>query len=462
MANAIVSTDLAADQEKFLQVDLIRRSKLKLVMKGLCSPVKMMEGAGTTMTAVRYKRMNVPLVPLEDGVTPPSSTFSIDTVTVDLDQWGDYITITDKVVLTTSHPLVTEAMKLLADNAARVMDREVTNVCLAGTNVSYGDGTVLSRASITSAMVLDEDLMGAARVTMVDNGVPPIGDNGEDAEQVTQHTEGLVFQGNYYVAVCGPSVIEDIKKTATSLGTWAAAASYQNFKLLSTAEVGMWRGFRWVETNFIPKFTLLGNTTVAVASGASFGSNTPVVTAEITGGTLTNATTYYYKVTRIDLQRGFEEQISIAHSTSTGVGGVAFDFDFSAVATGYAYRIYFGTSAADADLKLCSFTIDGKTTSYIPAGTSGITVGAVPANAILAPSNIKNDGTVAAVHLVFMVGADAINYVDFYNTEFHISRDGATNVDPLNQRKTLGYKFFGKAMIRDQQRLLRLEVASLF
>ena len=52
-------------------------------------------------------------------------------------------------------------MKLLADNAARVMDREVTNVCLAGTNVTYGDGTVTTRTNITAAMVLDEDLMGS-------------------------------------------------------------------------------------------------------------------------------------------------------------------------------------------------------------------------------------------------------------------------------------------------------------
>ena len=45
-----------------------------------------------------------------------------------------------------------QATELLADNAQRVIDREVQKVWLAGTNVFYGDNTVTSRGAITSAV----------------------------------------------------------------------------------------------------------------------------------------------------------------------------------------------------------------------------------------------------------------------------------------------------------------------
>jgi hypothetical protein len=48
----------------------------------------------------------------------------------------------------------------------------------------------------------------------------------------------------------------------------------------------------------------------------------------------------------------------------------------------------------------------------------------------------------------------------FYDTKFIRSAPGATDADPLAQRKTIGYKFFGKSVIKDQTRLVRLEVAS--
>lgn len=43
-----------------------------------------------------------------------------------------------------------------------------------------------------------------------------------------------------------------------------------------------------------------------------------------------------------------------------------------------------------------------------------------------------------------------------------MSGTGATNTDPLAQRRTVGYKFFGKSVIKDQTRLLRVELASAY
>jgi N4-gp56 family major capsid protein len=456
MAGEIVSSTTSTDQEKFLAVDLIKRSYLKLVMGSLCDKVQMKKGSGLTANFVRYKRMSVPLSPITEGTDPANSSFSLDSVTVTLDQWGDIITVTDVAQLTTFHPLVQQCMELLADNAARVMDREITLVLLAGTNVIYGDGSVASRTTVTSAMKMSDTLLSKARVTMVNAGAPPKGGPSGDAKQVG--AAGTVMGPAAYVLVAGPEVLEDIMAVSTSLGSWAGVAMYSNQKALYSSEVGTWRSFRCVETNFIPRFSILGNTTTAVVDGASFGTNTPTVS--VVAGSLGNAT-FYYKVTRIDLTRGFEEEVSIEHSTATGAGSKGFRFDFSGLTTGFAYRVYFGSSSGNSNLKLASFTINGESTTYVPAGTAAASteVTAVPGSTTTAPVNTNTTNT-PTIHPVFIFAAQAVNWVGFYGIEVRVTGDQPVIGNVLGLKKAMGYKFFGKSMIRDQTRLLRLEVAA--
>lgn len=459
MASNITNSVITLDQEKFLVNKLLDRSSIRLVMGGLCDNINMREGAGLTAYMVRYKRMNVPLAALSEGVTPTQApAFALEEVTVVLDQWGDWLELTDVVQLTVKHPIMTQVTELLADNAARVMDREITIVMLAGTNVQFGDASVTTRATINSAMTLNENIIQKVRITLVNAGAPPRGGPSTDAKAVA--TTGNFLGTQNYVAVCGPEVIGDITRPSNSFGTWASAATYANAKALYATEVGTWANVRFVETNFIPKFVLLGGTTTAVVSAAAFGTNTPTVTAAAAGGVLTNGT-YFFKVTRKDMLRGFEEFISIPHSMASGGGTAQFTFNFTGLTAGFVYNVYFDTvlgggTGTDATLKL--------------AGSANIAVGAsvIVTNVgtgATAPANLRNvlDGVdPAAVHPVFIVAEAALAWAGFYKSSILMSPTGATKDDPLGQRRTIGYKFFGKAVIKDQTRLLRLEIASSY
>lgn len=450
-ANQINNTAITKDQEKFLVNKLLARSALKLVMAGVCDNIQMREGAGLTAYMVRYKRMNVPVATLTEGSTPSASTFQLEEVTVTLDQWGDYLEISDVAQLTAKHPLMQQAVELLADNAARVMDREITIVMLAGTNIQYGDGSVASRASITSSMKISDTVIGKVRVTMVDNGAPPRGDSARDAKQVA--ASGNFQKGGKYVAICGPQVIQDVMQPSTSFGTFVAAATYANAKQLYSAEIGEWLGVRFVETNFIPKFVTLGNATTAAATGSNAGGITGLTLA-VGSGSLSNAT-YYWRVTRKDLLRGFEESLSIEHTTATGAGSSSLSFTMPSTA-GYVYNIYLGSSTGDANLKLAVQNAAASSVNNVTAVSSSTVT---PPTALRASSDGADPST---IHPVFIVAEEAIAWAGFYKAKFLVSPAGPTNVDPLAQRRTAGYKFFGKAVIKDQTRLLRLEVASTF
>src|ERR1700676_5575129 len=121
MANEVLASVTASDQEKFLAAKLIARAYLKLVALSLCDRVQQTEGTGLTAFFVRYQRMNVPLQTLSEGVDPVNNSVSVQQFSVSLDQWGDVVTLTDVAQLTTKHPLIQQVTELLADSAQRVI-----------------------------------------------------------------------------------------------------------------------------------------------------------------------------------------------------------------------------------------------------------------------------------------------------------------------------------------------------
>jgi hypothetical protein len=480
MAASIFASTSASDQEKYLADKLISRSMVRLVCASVLDPIQLPEGVGLTANFVRYNRMNVPLATLSEGVAPANSAFNLSLVQVTLDQWGDMVTISDVAQLTTKHPLVDQAIQLLSDNAQRVIDREIQLVWLAGTNIQYGDGSVTARSSITSGMKATDTVLHKARVTMVNNGAPPRGGpsggvvlgsigEGEGAKQKGEGTKGLgsggsknFMQGQHYVAIAGPEALADIQSTSTSLGTFASVSMYRNETALYNGEVGTWLGFRWVETNFLPTFSTLGGTTAAVATGNAFGTNTPIVTAVNGGGALTSATTFFFKVTRKSLSDGFEDEISIPHSmASTATGNnESFTFDFTGLATGNVYSLYFDTvttggTGTDATLGLVQANI---------AVGSVVTVTANPAATTNPPASVTAAGvTSLIIHPIYIVAEEFGSWVGLQQLRVMVSGDTPTiGGNELLQLKSIGYKFLGKAVIKDQLRILRLEVNTTY
>lgn len=454
--NQTKSTTTQSDQEKYLSARLLQMAHLKLVAASLCDKETQPRGTGLTAYFVRYKRMNVPLTTLSEGVPPPNNTISVEQLTVTLDQWGDVITITDVAELTTKHPLVKAATDRLSDNAQRVIDREVQLVMLAGTNVTYGDGAVVSRSAITTSMKVTDAGIIARRIALGNAGCPPReGPGNMDELAKGRPAKGTLLGGAKYVAVTGLEVSGDIQVTAASQGLWVDIARYQNANAVYNGEVGTYLNFRWVETNFMPRFSRLGDaTTGPLASGASMGSNAPTVTASITGGSLSSGT-YYFKVTRIDKTRGFEEDISEERTMdiASGTSG-SFSFDFSTATTGYVYNVYFGTATGDANLKLAA--------QYVEAGDT-VVITDLPSSTTTAPAGLNLTGPVTRIYPIYMLGDQALGWVGLQDLRFYITGgEPVKGFDPLGQLRQLGYKFMGKALIKDQTRLLRWEVASNF
>jgi N4-gp56 family major capsid protein len=467
---SISSSTTSSDQRKAVAAKLLQVAHLKMVAASICDrQVKQEKGTGTQTTFIRYKRMNVPLVPLSEGVTPANSTIATETVVSALDQWGDVVTITDVAQLTTLHPLAQIAQQLLADNAQRVIDREVQIVMLSGTNVQYGDGSVTTRATITQSMTITDKIIHKATLTLENAGAPPRDGPGNMKEQAAAGPlSGSIRGSGNYVGVTGGEIVRDIETTAVASGMWTAYHQYQDKQDLYNGEVGTYLGVRWVGSNFLPKFTRLGNKTTAAALGADAGGITGLTTAMVDGTAagIVSATAYKWKVTRKDLTRGFEEAISAVHTTAAGGAGdndgISFTFPnvTSPTGGGYVYNLYFsdaGNTGTDAHLFLVAQNV---------AASGVYVVNALPTTGANPPPSNRVSGGDATdpdnIYPCWLLGQQWLAWVGLQDLQVLTTGGAPDKADPLGQRSTIGYKFFAKACILDQTRGLRLELPSTF
>lgn len=96
------------------------------------------------------------LTPLVEGVTPAGNRLSSQDYTVQLNQYGDYVTITDVVMDTHEDPVLREATGIMAEQAAMTIETIRFNILKAGTNVFYAndDGTPL-RTEVNTPITRD-------------------------------------------------------------------------------------------------------------------------------------------------------------------------------------------------------------------------------------------------------------------------------------------------------------------
>ncbi len=108
------------------------------------------DGIASPSTNVFFTPLS--LTPLLEGVTPQGLKLSFADYTVQLQQYGDFIQITDVVEDTHEDPILSEATQILSESAAQTFEAVRYNILKAGTNVFYATGS--ARASVVDKISL--------------------------------------------------------------------------------------------------------------------------------------------------------------------------------------------------------------------------------------------------------------------------------------------------------------------
>jgi N4-gp56 family major capsid protein len=121
----------------------------------------------------RYGSLTANTTALSEGVTPSGTQLSVTDVTATALYYGDYVTLTDKVVLETYDPILTETAEILGDQAGDSLDKLARNVLAAGTTIQYASSAT-SDATVSAAMKLTREEIKEAVRTLRGNLAKPI------------------------------------------------------------------------------------------------------------------------------------------------------------------------------------------------------------------------------------------------------------------------------------------------
>jgi len=238
------TSDIPGELQGFYDRNLLENATRILIYDKFGQKRRMPPNMGTRINFKRFGKLPINTSKLMEAVTPDGKKLSAVTLYATLSQYGDYITLSDWVMLTGLDPNLLEIGKeLLADQMAEVSDTLTRNELLTGTNVRYAGGVVTTRATVNSAIV-DEDVDSTLRSLENARAKKITGMNKPDSRT------GTIPIRPSYIAVTHTDSRYDVEH----LSNFIAVENYTKQDALSMyqgelIEIGETRGIRWLATD---------------------------------------------------------------------------------------------------------------------------------------------------------------------------------------------------------------------
>lgn len=226
----------------------------------------------------RYGNLVAATTALSEGVTPTGSQLSITDISATVAQYGDYVTLTDVLQMTTLDPVLTETAEILGDQAGDTLDQLARDIFNAGTTVQYAS-TANARTDITAAMKITPGEIREAVRTL----------KNANAKRITRMIDASTGYGtapinSCYVGIIHPNATYDLK----GVTGFTPVENYANKQSLMPGEVGAVDEVRLIESTNAKKWVNGGSGgAVDVYSCLIFGANAVGVT-RISGEAMRN------------------------------------------------------------------------------------------------------------------------------------------------------------------------------
>ena len=235
-ANEVQTTELSGlspEMKTFYDMTLIDEAQPALVHDQFGQKRPIPPNGGKTIEFRKFAALAKATTPLTEGVTPDGKGMTVHTVPAAVQQYGDYITQSDVLELTSLDNTILEATKLLGRQAGLTLDTVVRNVIQSGTNVTYcpkvaADGTetpVTSRSALDNTCQLTVKVLQQVAAKLRAQNAPTI--------------------GGKYIAIIHPYAAYDLMRDPE----WVDANKYVRPERLYEGEIGELAGIRFVQTS---------------------------------------------------------------------------------------------------------------------------------------------------------------------------------------------------------------------
>ena len=189
--------NLTPEMKTYYDRALIRFASPKLVHAQFGQKKPIPAGSGKTIEFRRFSPLSKALVPLTEGVTPKGNDLNVTTVESTVEQYGDYVTLSDMLTLSSVDSVISETQAVLGDQAGRTLDTVIREKINAGTNVQYGAGKA-DRSLLVGGLAKYEenDYLNVAAV--------------KRAVATLKRNNAAPFKDGCYVAIIHPDVANDL------------------------------------------------------------------------------------------------------------------------------------------------------------------------------------------------------------------------------------------------------------
>jgi N4-gp56 family major capsid protein len=269
-------TQITAEVNNFYDRALLERAVPFLVHNRFAQVRDIPANSGVNIIKFRrYGSLTATTTALSEGVTPSGSQLSVTDVTATTAQYGDYVTLTDVVLMETFDPILTETADILGEQAGDSLDQLCRNVLAAGASIQYAS-TASSVATIGSGMKLDRSEVKQAVRTLKDNKARPV------TSMINPGTGYNTTPLNAaFIGIVHPDTTFDLDD-ATG---WIPVEKYPNKADVMQGEVGSVGGVRFIEST--NAYTTGGTLVTTVYGTLIFGQNAYAQT-RISGQALKN------------------------------------------------------------------------------------------------------------------------------------------------------------------------------
>ena len=194
----------------------------------------------------RYEALEKATTPLVEGVTPVGKNMTYTDVQCTLQQYGDYVTLTDQIADFHEDPVLQEYVGITAEQAAQTLETLRYNVLKAGSNVFYAN-KVAGRDSVVTAISLADQ----RRVTRAFKR--------QNAAYITKKTAstpnyGTVAVRASYIGLVHPDLENDIR----ALTGFKDAVDYGASQAADEFEIGTVEDVRYIRSTIFESFADAG------------------------------------------------------------------------------------------------------------------------------------------------------------------------------------------------------------
>jgi N4-gp56 family major capsid protein len=205
---------------------------------------------------VKYNRpipLAVATTPLAEGVAPAGKSIAYESVDVTLQQFGDFVGITDKVRDTTQCTVMSDASKLCGEQRAETMELVAMGVIRGGTNVVYANG---SARNAVNTVPTRAKLRGINQFLRRQRAKPITEFVKSTANQETKAIKPA------WVVICHSDAQADLEQDAA----WKSPEQYVGTTELLPGEIGALGEFRFCASPLVPIWADAGGAKGAMKS----------------------------------------------------------------------------------------------------------------------------------------------------------------------------------------------------